>query len=183
MADRREVVITIKSSSVEQPKQIIQNIVNNNITQVIAQQTTTPNSATYSTGESESHSVLANQVFQYLKQNIVTEARYQINKYFVTHDDYVGQRNMNIALGLVDDAVAFGSSAMSGAMAGSTFGPVGTVVGAVVGAMTTAITKGVSVFNTLDSQNLLVSQNNAQLAFTRQRSGYSLTSGSTGENR
>lgn len=179
MADRREVVITIKSSSVEQPKQVIQNIVTNNITQVIGQTT----NATYSTGESDTHSVLANQVFQYLKQNIVTEARYQINKYFVTHDDYVGQRNMSIALGLVNDAVAFGSSAMSGAMAGSAFGPVGTAVGAIVGAMTTAITKGVSVFNTLDAQNLLIDQNNAQLAFTRQRSGYSLTSGSTGENR
>lgn len=179
MADRREVVITIKSSSIEQPKQVVQKIVNNNIVQVIGQTT----NATYSTGEDTGSSVLANQVFQYIKQQVVTEAKYQINKYFVTHDDYVGQRNMNIALGLVGDAVSFGSSIASGAITGSVFGPVGTAVGAVVGAMTSALTKGIGVYNTLDSQSLLVSQNNAQLAFTRQRSGYSLTSGSTGENK
>ena len=115
-------------------------------------------------------------MFDALKKNITTEAKYQINKYFTTRDDYVGQRNVNVAMSMANMAIGFGSSIVTGFMVG---GPVGAVIGGIASAVSTAV----GVYNTLDAQNLKVDQMNAQLAFTRQRSGYSLTSGSVGDNK
>ena len=83
---------------------------------------------------------------------------------------------MNIAFSMANKAVSLGASVAMGATVG---GPVGAIAALAV----STISMGVSVYNTLDAQNLKVDQMNAQLAFTRQRSGYSLTSGSTGEDK
>lgn len=181
MAETREVVITIKgtgstgSSGGGKGKTIINNITNNNVTNVINNSSGT--SAEYDSGGLDvGSSVLANQVFDTLKKTISTEAKYQINKYFSTRDDYVGQRNLNVALTKVNMIVGLGTSVAAGFMVG---GPVGAVIGGVSSIVTTAV----GAFNTLDAQNLKVDQMNAQLAFTRQRSGYSLTSGSVGDNK
>lgn len=180
MAETREVVITIKgtgstgSSGGGKGKTVINNITNNNVTNIINNSSGT--SAEYDNGLDIGASVLANQVFDTLKKNITTEAKYQINKYFVTRDDYVGQRNVNAAMSMANMAIGFGSSIVAGFMVG---GPVGAVIGGISSAVSTAV----GVYNTLDAQNLKVDQMNAQLAFTRQRSGYSLTSGSVGDNK
>lgn len=182
MAETREVVITIKgtgstgsSGGSSKGKSIINSITSNNVTDAINNRSGT--GAEYDSGGLDvSSSVLANQVFDALKKNITTEAKYQINKYFTTRDDYVGQRNVNVAMSMANMAIGFGSSIVTGFMVG---GPVGAVIGGIASAVSTAV----GVYNTLDAQNLKVDQMNAQLAFTRQRSGYSLTSGSVGDNK
>ena len=182
MAETREVVITIKgtgstgsSGGSSKGKSIINSITSNNVTDAINNYSGT--GAEYDSGGLDvGSSVLANQVFDTLKKNITTEAKYQINKYFTTRDDYVGQRNVNVAMSMANMAIGFGSSIVAGFMVG---GP----VGAVIGGITSAVSTAVGVYNTLDAQNLKVDQMNAQLAFTRQRSGYSLTSGSVGDNK
>ena len=177
MAEAREVVITIKGSPEgKTPKTIIKNIVNNKVTNVINETKQSPEVSYDDEGTDISTSVLANQVFAALKKEIVTEAKYQVNKYFATRDDYIGQRNMNIAFSMANKAVSLGASVAMGATVG---GPVGAIAALAV----STISMGVSAYNTLDAQNLKVDQMNAQLAFTRQRSGYSLTSGSTGEDK
>lgn len=181
MAETREVVITIKGTGSTggggggKGKTIINNITNNNVTNVINNYSST--GADYDDGGLDtSTSVLVNQVFDALKKTITTEAKYQINKYFTTRDDYVGQRDMNTAISFANMAVSLGASIGAGFAVG---GP----VGAVIAGVTSVVSTAVSIYNTLDAQNLKVDQMNAQLAFTRQRSGYSLTSGSVGENK
>lgn len=181
MAETREVVITIKgtgstgSSGGGKGKTIINNITNNNVTNVINSSSGT--SAEYDSGGLDvGSSVLANQVFDTLKKTISTEAKYQINKYFSTRDDYVGQRDMNAAMSMANMAIGLGTSVVAGFMVG---GPVGAIAAGVTSVLSTAV----NIYNTLDAQNLKVDQMNAQLAFTRQRSGYSLTSGSVGDNK
>lgn len=180
MAETREVVITIKGtgstggSSGGKGKTVINNITNNNVTNIINNYS--GSGAEYDDGLDVGTSVLANQVFDALKKNITTEAKYQINKYFNTRDDYIGQRNLNVATSMANMAIGLGSSIVAGFMTG---GPVGAAVAGVTSVLSTAV----SVYNTLDAQNLKVDQMNAQLQFTRQRSGYSLTSGSVGDNK
>lgn len=180
MAETREVVITIKGTGstgggTGGGKTVIQSITNNNISNIITNSSST-SSAEYDTGIDAGTSVLTNQVFESLKKTLLTEAKYQVNKYFSTRDDYIGQRNYNAAMSMANMVVGLGSSVLAGFMVG---GP----VGAIVAGATSVLSTAVSVYNTLDAQNLKVDQMNAQLSFTRQRSGYSLTSGSTGENK
>lgn len=181
MAETREVVITIKGTGSTggggggKGKTIINNITNNNVTKTINYYSST-NIEYDDNGLDMGTSVLVNQVFDTLKKNITTEAKYQINKYFVTRDDYIGQRNLNIAMAKISMVTDIGATIATGALAGG-------LPGAVVAGVTSLVTTAVGIYNTLDAQNLKVDQMNAQLAFTRQRSGYSLTSGSVGENK
>lgn len=183
MAETREVVITIKGTGstgggTGGGKTVIQNITNNNVSNVtnIIKNSSSTSNAEYDTGIDAGTSVLTNQVFESLKKTLLTEAKYQVNKYFSTRDDYIGQRNYNAAMSMANMVVGLGSSVLAGFMVG---GP----VGAIVAGATSVLSTAVSVYNTLDAQNLKVDQMNAQLSYTRQRSGYSLTSGSTGENK
>lgn len=110
-------------------------------------------------------------------------AEYEFSKYYTTHDDYIGQRNFEIAKACVGIAVNVGTSIVSGAMVGALAGPVGAAIGAAAGAAFSGVNLALQYNRAMERQQLTVNQLNAQLQYTRQRSGYSLTSGSVGEDK
>lgn len=122
------------------------------------------------------YSAVAHQAFNYAKEMVISSAEYFIERSFQLTDDYEGQRDFNIAKGFLKRGIAIGGAIVSGAVMG---GPIGAVV-AGVGSI------GMDVINTaqgIDKQNIAIAQLNEQLSYTRQRAGYSLTSGSIGDNK
>ena len=120
--------------------------------------------------------IIHNEAFQYAKQVAINEARYEINKNFALRDDYVGQRDLNITLGVVSKVYSVGTAVVSGAIIG---GPIGAGI-ALAGSL---VAEGVQVYQNLDQQNIKIAQLNAQLDYNRVRAGYSLTAGSVGDNK
>lgn len=111
-------------------------------------------------------------------------AEYEFSKYYTTHDDYIGQRNFEIAKAIIGIAVNVGSSVVSGATVGaSAGGAVGAVIGAAAGALFSGVNLALQYNRAMEQQQLTINQLDAQLQYTRQRSGYSLTSGSVGEDK
>lgn len=109
---------------------------------------------------------------------------YEFSMYYSTHDDYIGQRNYEIAKANINLAVSVGTSLYSGAaMGASVGGPVGAAVGLAASAVSTGVNLALQYSRAMEQQQLKINQMNAQLSYTRQRSGYSLTSGSIGEDR
>lgn len=127
-------------------------------------------------------SVMINQAYEYAKSIVVNEVTYEVNKYFDLSDDYESKRDLNIALGVAKKVVGVGVATASGAKIGAKFGPVGAVIGAVIGFGGSTIGEAINVYQAYDKQSITMKQRNKQLEYTRVRVGYSLTSGSIGEN-
>lgn len=170
MADTREIVITIKKEETKLPSPTEKALGDD-------KKEETP------TGVTSAMNILANQVYQRMKASVITEAKYQVNRYFSTRDDYIGQRNAQNALTAISHGMALGASVLAGMKVGLVGGAVGMGVGALVGASIYGVSSAVGIYNTLDQQALNVSQRNATLQFSRERAGWSLTSGSIGEGR
>lgn len=100
---------------------------------------------------------------------------YEIDKYLDLTDNVQGQVNMKIAKSLVSKS----ASALGTIIASSKFGWVGVTV-ATVGL---GVKFGLDLYEGYNDQNIDIKRKNTQLDFTRQRVGYSLTSGDRGENR
>lgn len=126
---------------------------------------------------------LVHQALNEAKTQILTAVDYEFTRYYSTHDDYIGQRNYEVAKTFVGMAVSVGTSIYAGAKVGASAGPIGAVVGAAAGATFSGVSMALQYSRAMESQQLRVDQMNAQLSYTRQRSGYSLTSGSIGEDR
>ena len=120
--------------------------------------------------------IVHNEAFQYAKQVAINEARYEINKDFAMRDDYIGQRDINISLGVISKVYSIGTSVVSGAIMGG-------AIGASVALAGSLLVEGIQVYQNLDQQNIKIAQLNSQLDYNRIRTGYSLTSGSIGENK
>lgn|SRR5574344_533927 len=120
--------------------------------------------------------IVHNEAFQYVKQVAINEARYEINKDFAMRDDYIGQRDINISLGVISKVYSIGTSVVSGAIMGG-------AIGASVALAGSLLVEGIQVYQNLDQQNIKIAQLNSQLDYNRIRAGYSLTSGSIGENK
>lgn len=159
MADTREIVITIKGGGE-------------------ATQTERPDNPNPkdSTNLKKSTSVLLNQTYQRLKSEISREVNYEIDKHFRLTDNYIGQRNLNNAKQIINKAVSFGTSVATGFATG---GPVGAVRAFVI----QTLSLGIDIYQNYDQENINLRQMEAQLSYTRERAGYSLTSGSIGENK
>ena len=117
----------------------------------------------------------ARSTISYVKNLVVDSAEYAINRNFQLTDDYIGKRNVSIALNMVHRSTQLGMSIATGFMIG---GPVGAVA---MGSLNIA-SQGVGVFKAIDQQNIKLAQLDEQLGFTRERAGYSLTDGSVGRN-
>ena len=109
-----------------------------------------------------------------VKNVTIGYATYAINRNFKLTDNYLGQQNLNIAKSIAGKFEKIGMATASGAMMG---GGVGAIAALVVSTITTAIETGFDVWN------IQLRQMDAQLQYSRQRAGYSLTAGSIGENR
>lgn len=109
-------------------------------------------------------------------QTLLSEALYEVNKYFDLTDNVEGKRNLNIAMGLVHRGTNVLGSTFLGA-------EIGGVPGALVGFASGVINEAINIYQGYDQQNIQLRQLNTQLEYTRERAGYSLTSGSIGENK
>ena len=101
---------------------------------------------------------------------------YGINRHLQLTDNYVGERYLNAGVNVISRAFSMGTAIYAGFS-------VGGVVGAVVGAVAATTDLIFDVATNFDKQYILLRQMDAQLDYQRQRAGYSLTSGSIGENR
>lgn len=128
----------------------------------------------------DSNSLVENAIFQQAKKeaiNFLKEASlYGINRHLQLTDNYVQERYLNAGINVVNRAMSMGSAVIAGFS-------VGGVVGAVVGAVFAVGDLAFDIFQNYDQQNIKLRQMDAQLDYQRQRAGYSLTSGSIGENR
>lgn len=127
---------------------------------------------------------LVHQALNEAKTQIITAVDYEYTRYYSAHDDYIGQRNYEVAKTFISKAASVGNSMFSGAVMGASVGgPIGAVVGAAASATFSGVNMALQYSRAMESQQLRIDQMNAQLSYTRQRSGYSLTSGSIGEDR
>lgn len=118
---------------------------------------------------------VSNFIINQSKSIIKEESKYWLDRKFNLEDDYVSQRNVNIASNIISRAIGDIGSIASATMIA---GPVGFAVASVmVGVgLITDIVKNYQQ----QSDNIRIMNN--QLNFSRVRSGYSLTAGSIGEN-
>lgn len=121
-------------------------------------------------------SVVVNEAYNYAKNAIDSEVRYELGKALRLSDDYVLNRDLAVAQNVLSKAHSVGMGVMAGFMAG---GPIGGAV-AIVGAMGLL---GVQIYQNHDAEALRIRQSETQLAFTRQRAGWSLTAESYGEGK
>ena len=114
---------------------------------------------------------------------VVAWADYNWNKELTLNDDYIGQRNKNIALMQINRAVSaistVGSSIAAGAMVG---GVPGAIIGGVLGVAKVFSSTIRGNVQGQEQQNIMIRQMDAQLEFTRSRAGWSTRAGSIGED-
>lgn len=120
-------------------------------------------------------SALLHEAYNYAKQELLTIASYEINKYFSLTDDYIGQRNLSVAKSVISKAMGIGSTIMAGFAMGGVAGGAIAIVGS-------GVTLATDIFQNYDNERIRINQQNKQLAYSRQRAGYSLTSESIGDN-
>ena len=110
-------------------------------------------------------------------------AMFEVDKNLMLKDDYIGQRNKRIALQCINRTASnintiYGSTASGAALGGAG----GAIVGFLVGtAHVVSSTVRENVQNNF-MQNVQLAQMNAQLSYTRQRSGWSTNAASIGED-
>lgn len=126
-------------------------------------------------GTSIGTAVLANQVYENVKAMLKQTAEYEIGKYFDTKNDYVSKRDLSEALTYINMASSIATAAYVGFQTG---GPVGAAIGAGLVLSHQALNASLA----LERQRMAVERADAQLSFSRDRAGFSLTAGSRGEN-
>lgn len=118
---------------------------------------------------------IKNEALSYAKDIIKSQTEFYINRYFNLTDDYIGQRNTNIAKNIINKSITGLTTIATGFAMG---GP----IGASIAAVGFALTLGLDIANNYIEQGDKLRQMNYQLDFSRVRAGFSLTSGSIGEN-
>ena len=171
-ADNRSIVITLKLDS------------GKNASQETPTNTETTKQETDKGSTAKAVAAFAvTQSVQIAANEVVAWAEYYWNRELTLNDDYIGQRNKNIALmqiSRVTNAVStIGSTAASGAAVG---GVPGAIIGAIIGTVTVASGIVRSNIQGSDQQNIMLRQMDAQLQFTRSRAGWSLQAASIGED-
>lgn len=125
--------------------------------------------------DSFTNTYVSNFIINQSKSIIKEESKYWLDRKFNLEDDYVSQRNVNIASNIINRAIGDIGSIASASLIAPPFGFA--VASVAVGvSLITDIVKNYQQ----QSDNIRIMNN--QLNFSRVRSGYSLTAGSIGEN-
>lgn len=123
------------------------------------------------------------QATQIATNEVVAWGEYYWNKELTLNDDYVGQRNKNLAITQINRGInvisTIGSMTASGAAVGNW---VGAIVGAVLGTATAVAGIARSNIQGQEQQDIALKQMDAQLQFTRSRAGWSTKAASIGED-
>jgi len=144
-------------------------------------------SSSKSSGSKSSGTAAAVALGSMAAQTVLSEvsswAMYYVNKELVLNDDYIGQRELGIAMQAVNwginSASTIASMTATGAMAG---GAVGAVFGAVIGTGTVIARTVRDNIQAQDQQNIRLRQLQVQLDYTRNRAGWSTNAASIGED-
>lgn len=112
----------------------------------------------------------------------VAWGEYYWNRELSLTDDYIAQRNKQIATTQINRAISAASTIGTYAAVGSQAGPVGAAIGAILG--TTVVGVGIvrSNIQGQDQQNIMLNRMYTQLSFTRSRAGWSTHAASIGED-
>lgn len=110
------------------------------------------------------------------KSQLSEMALYGINRHLQLTNDYLGERYLKTGVNVISRLVSTTKAIKAGGM-------VGGVYGAVVAAILSVADLTFDIVKAQDQQNIHIAQMDKQLQYQRQRAGYSLTSGSIGENK
>ena len=113
---------------------------------------------------------------------VVNWADYFSNRELTLTDDYIGQRNKNIALTQINRGIGAISTIGSFAALGAAGGAAGIAIGALVGTAVAVAGIARSDIQGWDQQNIQIRQMEAQLGYTRARAGWSTQAASIGED-
>lgn len=126
---------------------------------------------------------LASQALSAAANEVVAWAEYYWNRELTLNDDYIGQRNKQIAMTQINRGIGVVSGILSATASGAAVGGwVGAIVGAVIGTATQTANIVRSNVQGKDQQDIMLRQMNASLDFTRSRSGWSTKAASIGED-
>lgn len=128
------------------------------------------------------YKALVVQAVSVVASEVVAWADYAWNRQLTLTDDYIGQRQKNIAMQQINTGISAVSSTLSGAAIGSAAGPIGAVIGAVIGFTSVALQSVRSNIQGQDQQSIMLRQMESQLDYTRARAGYSTKAASIGED-
>lgn len=127
---------------------------------------------------------LAERALSQVVNMAVGTADYYITRSLVLKDDYAGQRDYQIIKSVIGGVASDVGSVAGWTVAGFKMGQApGAVVGLVLGTAVTALSRGLDYAKQMQQQELQIRLLNQTLEFNRQRAGYSLSSGSVGEDR
>lgn len=120
--------------------------------------------------------VIAVQAAEKVAKEIIDYADYMFQRHMKLNDDYIGQRNYTAVKNIVGRAGSVVTAIGSGFATG---GP----AGAVIAGLISVAAIGVDITQNYQQQTDNIQKMELNLSFNRMRSGYSLTSGSIGEDR
>lgn len=173
MADNRSVVITLK----------LQNDTGDETD--VSNQTSTKNAESKNDKNSKAkaaYKAMAIQATSIALNEVTAWAEYYWNKELTLTDDYIGQRNKNIAMSQINKGISALTTIGSFTALGAAAGPWGAAIGAVVGTAVAAVGIARSNIQSKEQQDIQIRQMNAQLEFTRSRAGWSTQAASIGED-
>lgn len=126
---------------------------------------------------------MAEKVAAAAANEIMTQAMYQMRRDLDLNDDYIGQRNLQIAQSMISQGGSILSSAFGGFISGlATGNPILAVAGAVIGATVGTVSQALETSRVMEQQDIRLRQIDAQLSYQRQRAGWSLNAASIGED-
>lgn len=106
----------------------------------------------------------------------INEVNYQIDKYLMLHDNYIAQQTKAHAEVLSSTVDTIAKSIAGGFMTG---GPIGALI--MAGVEGAHLEQKIRIAR--EKEEMKIKEIENQLQFNRQRAGFSLTAGPTGENR
>lgn len=174
MADTRSITITLKlDKSNEEPN--------------TSNQTQTSGGKTEENDKGSSAKAVATytaiQVGQLAVSEVIAWGEYYWNRELMLNDDYIGQRNKQIAMTQVNRAINVVSNIGSGIASGAAIGGwVGAIIGGVISTVSSVAGIVRSNVQGQDQQSISLKMMDTQLGFTRARAGWSTEAASIGED-
>lgn len=174
MADNRSIVITLKLDNSGANENDVSSEVNG---------TKVANNNDNSSAAKAIAAFAVAQVAQATVSELVNWGEYYWNRELMLNDDYIGQRNKQIALTQVNRGISAISGIASATASGAAVGGwVGAIIGFTLGTVTQVAGVVRSNIQGQDQQNIMLKQMDAQLQFTRSRAGWSTKAASIGED-
>lgn len=174
MADNRSIVITLKLDNSGANE--------NDVAGEVSGTKVASNNDKDSTSKAIAAFTIA-QVAQTTVNELVNWGEYYWNRELMLDDDYIGQRNKQVALTHINRGIGMISGVASSSAAGAMVGGVaGAIIGAVIGLAVQTASVVRSNVQGQDQQTIMLRQMDAQLQFTRSRAGWSTKAASIGED-